>query len=84
MDKVQSRLIPVPKWPNFHPWPSRAGLRKLIIERTKNGFDKVIVRAGRRILIDEDKFFEWVREQNQLQKESDAGMRRSTILRKKP
>lgn len=54
------RLIPVPKWNLHHEWPPQGGLRHLIFFAKTNGFDSVIRRVGRRILIDEDAFFEWV------------------------
>ena len=56
-----SRLIPVTKWNEYHEWPPIGGLRHLIFYAETNGFDKVIRRAGRRVLIDEDAFFEWVK-----------------------
>jgi hypothetical protein len=56
-----NRLIPVKEWPQEHPWPPEGGLRHLIFHSTKNGFDQVIVRCGRRVLIDEAAFFEWAR-----------------------
>ena len=58
------RLVPVNKWPDYHDWPSVAGLRWLIFNAEQNGFDKVIRRVGRRVLIDERSFFDWVEEQN--------------------
>jgi len=60
----QSRLIPVPDWPNYHLWPPLGGLRHLIFFAHKNGFNKCIRRVGRRVLIDESEFFKWVEEQN--------------------
>ncbi len=60
MQVSTTRLIPVPEWPNAHPWPSESGLRHLIFHADKNGFDKAVRRIGRRILIDEARFFEWV------------------------
>ena len=56
---MNTRLIPVPDWNDYHPWPPTAGLRHLIFNADKNGFDSVIVRIGRRVLIDEAAFFEW-------------------------
>ncbi|HYT01789.1 MAG TPA: hypothetical protein VEP90_15520 [Methylomirabilota bacterium] len=50
---------PIAHWP--HPWPPAGGFRHLIFNAKKNGFDKVIKRVGRRILIDEAAFFEWVK-----------------------
>jgi hypothetical protein len=57
-----TRFVPVTKWPDLHPWPNIGGLRHLIFNAQKNGFNKVIVRAGRRVLLDERAFFEWLDE----------------------
>jgi|GEM_PF-874442 len=59
-----TRLIPVTKWPEKHPWPSVAGLRHLIHYEKDNGFDSVVRRIGRRVLLDEAAFFEWVNGSN--------------------
>ena len=56
-----SRLIPVTKWNQFHAWPPLGGLRHLIAERETNGFKDVLLRPTRVWLIDEDKFFEWMK-----------------------
>lgn len=62
---VQPRLIPVTEWGRHHSWPPLGGLRHLIFHAQSNGFDRVVKRAGRRVLIDEAKFFEWVDAQNE-------------------
>lgn len=62
--KPQTRLIPVTKWNEHHQWPPTGGLRHLIFFAKDNGFDKVIRRCGRRVLIDESAFFQWMEEQN--------------------
>ena len=54
------RLIPVTKWHEHHMWPPIGGLRHLIFYEQTNGFHHCVVRLGRRVLIDEKKFFEWV------------------------
>lgn len=59
-----SKLIPIKDWPDLHPWPPVGGLRHLVFHAKENGFDKVIRRVGRRVLIDEQAFFEWVDSQN--------------------
>lgn len=51
------RLIPLTKWPKFHPWPSVAGLRHLRFYEASNGFAGVFVKVGKRVLVDEDAFF---------------------------
>lgn len=61
---LQKRLIPVTQWTDYHSWPKIGGLRHLIFNANSNGFDQVIKRVGRRILIDEQAFFTWVDAQN--------------------
>ena len=56
---AETRLFTVNDWPKIHTWPSKGGLRWLIFNARQNGFDKVIRRIGRRVLIDERAFFEW-------------------------
>ena len=65
-----TRLIPVTKWTDFHQWPPIGGLRHLIFNEGKNGLTATgaIVRVGRRVLIDESAFFEWVNRQQAARK----------------
>ncbi|MDW9176987.1 hypothetical protein SE924_10055 [Legionella pneumophila] len=62
-DKNQTRYIPVPNWEKHHDWPRIGGLRHLIFNKDKNGFAKVIKKVGKRVLIDEAAFFDWVANQ---------------------
>ena len=59
-----TRLIPLTDWSKYHPWPPLGGLRHMVFHGEKTGFSRVTVRVGRRILIDEKKFFEFVNEMN--------------------
>lgn len=59
-----TRLIPVPKWNEYHVWPPIGGLRHLIFNQKTNGFDKAFKRVGRNVLVDETVFFECVEFQN--------------------
>ncbi len=54
------RVLTVSEWVESHPWPPIGGLRHLIFHAKSNGFERVIRRIGRRVLIDEMAFFEWV------------------------
>lgn len=63
---VSPRYIPVPNWNNHHEWPRIGGLRNLIFNKDKNGFDKVVKKVGKRVLIDEAAFFEWVANQGKV------------------
>lgn len=58
------RLIAISDWPKFHPYPPPGGLRHIRFFCKTNGFAKVFVKLGRRVLIDEKKFFEVVAEKN--------------------
>ena len=58
-----SRLIPLIEWPKYHPWPPLGGLRHLVFHAEANGFNEVIVRVNRRVLINEDAFFKWATNQ---------------------
>lgn len=62
---INTKLIPITKWREFHQWPSEAGLRHLVFHAETNGFKKVVKRVGRRVLIDEAAFFDYVNELNQ-------------------
>ena len=57
------RLIPVPKFNDYHPDPTPAALRWMIFTN-KNDFNRCIVRRGKRVLIDEIEYFRWLDEQN--------------------
>jgi len=61
MDKIETRYITVSDWYKYHDYPSAGSLRNFIHNKNINGFDKVIVKIGRRILIDEKAFFDWVK-----------------------
>lgn len=67
MEKATPRiasLILLTDWPKHHNWPPLGGLRHLVFHANKNGFNKVIRRAGGRLLIDEEAFFAWVQDNN--------------------
>jgi hypothetical protein len=64
MSNSPKRLIPVPRWNDHHEWPPQGGLRHLIFNAKSNGFDSVVKRAGRRVLLDEAAFFDWVEGQS--------------------
>ncbi len=55
----ESRLIPLAKWNDYHPYPSVGTLYQYRF-KSPEGFKDCIVQNGIRILIDETKFFEWL------------------------
>jgi len=62
------RLIQASKWNEYHSWPPLGGLRHLIHHKDTNGFNKVVKKVGKCVLIDEEAFFKWV-DDNQKNKE---------------
>ena len=64
MKSNETRLIPVTKWNDYYNYPTIGGLRALIFNADKNGFNKVIRRIGSRVLLNEQAFFDWVEEIN--------------------
>lgn len=55
----ESRLIPLAKWNDYHPYPSTGTLYQYKFKALE-GFNDCLVQNGVRILIDETKFFEWL------------------------
>lgn len=64
VEQTTNRLIPVFKWNDYYDYPSINGLRHLIFHEHENGFNQVVRRIGRRVLIKEDEFFKWTERNN--------------------
>jgi hypothetical protein len=61
----ENRFIPITDWNKFHPWPPIGGMRHIRFFAKERGFDTAFVKAGRRILVDEQEFFRCVRQQSE-------------------
>jgi len=61
---METRYIALPKWNEYHPWPSVQALRVMRHNQDSNGFKKAFVKVGGKVLVDERAFFECVKEQN--------------------
>lgn len=61
---IPANLLTVSQFSKKHSAFSEGGLRHLIFNADNFKFNSVIVRIGRRVLLDEQRFFEWAR-QNQ-------------------
>ena len=58
----QKEPIPLAEWDKYHKYPTVRALRNHYFNRATNGFEYCVTYGGAnggRILIDEDKFFEW-------------------------
>lgn len=66
-EKMNNNLKTVIQMLNDNKFLTNGGLRALIFNADSNGLNQqgVIVRIGRKVLIDEDKFFNWLESQNQ-------------------
>ena len=63
--KKQPRLIALVDWNRKYDWPTQGALRHLAQYRASNGFGEAFVKVGRRVVIDEAKFFECVARKNE-------------------
>ncbi len=43
-----------------YPWLTEGGLRHFLFHMDENGLHRAVKKMGRRILIDEDEFFNWI------------------------
>lgn len=64
-ESVKPRLIPLVEWNRYHVWPPQGGLRHLAVHKERNGFAPAFVKCGRRVLINEERFFECVARKNE-------------------
>jgi hypothetical protein len=55
-----SNLLTVKQFAEHHPAFSEASLRYHIFHEETNGLSSALVRVGRKILIKEDAFFDWI------------------------
>ena len=67
-----TQLLTVNQFVEKHQFATFGGLRHLIFYSDTNGFSKVIKRIGRRILLDESAFFEWIEENNKNKEVGDV------------
>ena len=65
-------LLTVSQFIKKHPFISNGGLRFQIFDAKNNGLEKAeaVVRMGRRVLIDEGRYFAWIESQ---QKDNEMG-----------
>lgn len=60
-DVKESRLIPLTKWNEYHDYPSVGSIRQFNFHNTDNFNELCTVQSGKRILLDEDKVLQWVK-----------------------
>ena len=58
--QMRPTLLTVSQFVDRHPWCTRGGLRQILFERHTNGFDACVLRVGRKLLLDEDRVFQWL------------------------
>lgn len=55
------KLVPLAKWQHTHQWPTVSALRNIVYNKNYNGANSFVVKIGRRVYIDQEKFFEWAK-----------------------
>ena len=65
---MSKNLIAVSKWNEYHDFPTVGALRNLIFYADKNGINQCLRKIGGRLYIEESEFFNWVDEENELNK----------------
>lgn len=58
------RYMTVEQFVGEFTWATRGGLRQWIFHEHENGFHVCVRRVGRKLLLDVDKVFEWIEQQN--------------------
>lgn len=53
--------VPLAEWDKYHKYPTVRAMRNYYFNKDENGFSYCVVMNGHRILIDEDKFFYWMK-----------------------
>lgn len=59
-EETKGRFILLTEWHQYHPWPKVGGLRELRAKNLKKGGSDFFAKAGGRVLVDENAFFEWL------------------------
>ena len=67
MKEKKYNLMTVKQICEKHSWLPYGGLRWLIFNKNKNGLEKCVYKIGRRVLIDEYGFQDWVESHRQSQ-----------------
>lgn len=55
-------LLTMAQFCQKHPWMKMGGLKGVVLRADKNGFAPCIWRFGRKVLLEEARVFEWLRE----------------------
>lgn len=58
LDNSKMQFLTLRQFADKNPWPTEMALRSIFARRHKNGMEKAFVRRGRRIIVNEEKFFE--------------------------
>lgn len=54
------KYVTVKQLVNMYPFLNEGGVRSLIFNREKNGFDQCMIKLRKKILIDLEKFDAWI------------------------
>ena len=63
--ETQAQFLTVEATSNKYPAFTPQSLRWMLFNREQNGFNRCVVRIGRRVLIDEAEFVAWLKSQRE-------------------
>ena len=62
-NEMTTRMIPLTRWSEYHPYPSLGGLRWIRFRAKEFGFESAFKTVGRRVLVYEAEFLRLIRDQ---------------------
>lgn len=80
-ERIKSmRFYTVKQMSMRHPAFSQSALRALIFKADQNGLAPAITRVGRKVLIEEDKFIRWLKDDKCLVREEESKLKENPYL----
>lgn len=67
IDPKKTRLIPLTKWNDFHPWPTVHWFRRFMMDK-KDLYTNFLKKVGGRVIVDELEFFQWIDKEAEMNK----------------
>ena len=59
-EEKKDRIILLTEWHLYHPYPKLTGLREFRAKNLKTGDYNFFIKAGGRVVVDENAFFAWL------------------------
>ena len=76
MSDPKNKLYTIAQLCARHPWLKEKAMRWLLYNADENGIGRCVIRVGRRVLIDENSFEDWLEERREVAPTRNAGAAR--------